>query len=419
MFAHWRGDVIFKFRIVASPYHKGRLRISFDPSGSSGDNILNDAVTSNVVFTEVIDLGEQQEVEFRVPYQQATAYLRTPLWSALAVPWSTSASPTYAHSANTDNGTISVRVQTALTAPVASSTVAIMVFVRGADNMEFANPREMPVNPLTTFQVQSKETVIGTAPPRVEETRHLLNFGECIMSLRPVLRRTSMVGVEYMGSNSAAFLYVAAKDFLKIPPMYGYDTGGGIQQAKGIVATTTNFNFNFVQQHPLTWVLPAFVGYRGSTNWTFNSALVPISRHVKVSRINDGVNTTAKAFRITATAGGGSTVNSVAQAGLNSLPGLAGSALTNQYTNAGISVACPMQTMFRFESTNPASYTVGSTVDGSALDVFRLEVSSNNVAENLQGGLLWSYAAIGTDFNAHFFLNVPTWISYVGGVTPT
>ncbi len=30
MFGNWRGDIIFRFRFVASPFHKGRVRISYD-----------------------------------------------------------------------------------------------------------------------------------------------------------------------------------------------------------------------------------------------------------------------------------------------------------------------------------------------------------------------------------------------------
>lgn len=418
LFANWRGDVIFKFRIVASQYHKGRLRISFDPSGTAGQNVISDATTSNVVFTQIVDLGEQEEVEFRIPYQQALPYLRTPKWSALTIPWSISASPTFAHSAIFDNGTITVRVQTALTAPVASSTVAIMVFVRGAENLEYANPRELPANKPTMFAVQADSNILGTAKPKDDETRHLVHFGERIVSLRPLLRRYSMVGLDYMGADVNSYIGVWQKAFSKIPPMYGFDVGGGINQAKGIVVPLSNFKFNFVQGHPITWLLPAFIGYRGSVNWSFNGSIVPSARHLRVVRTNDGTNVAARSMRQTATLGGGATVNSIAQTGLNTYPGLPGTALTNQHTNSGINVACPMQTRSRFQSTNPVNYTVPSTEDGSDLDMFTLEYASNTIAEPLTGGLIWSYAAIGTDFNMHFFLNVPSWITYTAAVVP-
>lgn len=418
LFANWRGDVIFKFRIVASQYHKGRLRISFDPTGTASHNLIADATTSNVIFTQIVDLGEQEEVEFRIPYQQALPYLRTPAWSALTIPWSTSASPTFAHSSTFDNGTITVRVQTALTAPVATSTVAIMVFVRGAENLEYANPRELPLNQSTMFAVQADSTILGTAKPKDDETRHLVHFGERIASLRPLLRRYSMVGVDYVSGDVTSFLGVWQKAFGKIPPMYGFDVGGGINLAKGNVVPLSNFKFNFVQGHPITWLLPAFVGYRGSVNWSFNGSFVPTARHLRVVRTNDEVNVAARAMRQTAAAGPGATPNSVAQTGLNTYPGLPGSALTNQYTNTGINVACPMQTRSRFQSTSPTNYTVPNAEDGSNLDMFVLEYASNTVAEALTGGLVWSYAAIGTDFNMHFFLNVPAWITYTAAIVP-
>jgi hypothetical protein len=56
MFNEWRGDIIFRFRFICSQYHKGRVRFSFDPSGYSGDNLTNDANSTNVVFTQIVDM---------------------------------------------------------------------------------------------------------------------------------------------------------------------------------------------------------------------------------------------------------------------------------------------------------------------------------------------------------------------------
>jgi len=96
LFEHWRGDIIFRFKVIASPFHKGRLRISFDPSGYAGLNLLNSTTTSNVVFTEIVDLGDNMDVEFRVPYQQATAFLVTRNnYGAGGIQWSTSATPSF------------------------------------------------------------------------------------------------------------------------------------------------------------------------------------------------------------------------------------------------------------------------------------------------------------------------------------
>jgi len=242
LFTHWRGDIIFRFRIVASPYHKGRLRISFDPAGSSSSSIITDATTSNVVFTQIVDLGEDQDVEVRLPYQQALPYLLNPNLTEQNVQWSTSTTPPFMHAAGADNGTIVMRVQTALTAPVASSSINILVFVRAAENFEVANPRELPLT--SPFTTQAKETPVGTGPPSDNETRNLVHFGETVASLRPVLRRFSMVGADHATALGTLYCAIMMKHFTKVPPAYGFDTAGGLQSASGNL-TTGPFKFNF------------------------------------------------------------------------------------------------------------------------------------------------------------------------------
>ena len=127
MFKYWRGDIIFRFNIIRSEYHRGRLLISFDPSGNSSVNVFNTSSTTTALYTAIVDLGETDNVEFRVPYQQALAYLTTrtaDTWDATDVPWRDVAFNSTAVG-STCNGYISVRVLNELSAPVASAPVTI------------------------------------------------------------------------------------------------------------------------------------------------------------------------------------------------------------------------------------------------------------------------------------------------------
>jgi hypothetical protein len=420
MFLHWRGDIIFKFKVIASVYHKGRLRISFDPAGSNTENIYTDANSANVVFTEIVDLGDTNEVEMRIPFQQAYPFLLTQNYLTAPQWWSTSSSPSFSGSPTLNNGVITVRVQTILTSPTASSSVSILVHVRAADNFELANPRDLQ-NSASMFQVQSAEspsvsTVVGTGLPNVNEQRNLVHFGERVLSLRQLLRRYTMVNLDHVGTSSNSNnLCIWQKIFTKLPPMYGFDPYGQ-NSAKGLVVTASNFAFNFTQPHPLNWVAPAFVAYRGSTNWTFNLDFgAPIS-HVRVVRTPDSIHVLPnKLNQLAATTSSSDSV--IAQTALNCLPGSSGSALVSQQTNAGLNVQLPMYTFTRFQSTAP-SYTMHpSTVDGAQTDTYILEVACDPASKNLNGGVLWTYCAAGTDFGLHFFLNVPSWILY-NPITP-
>jgi len=420
MFLHWRGDIIFKFKVIASVYHKGRLRISFDPSGSNSENIYTDANSANVVFTEIVDLGDTNEVEMRIPFQQAYPFLLTQNYLTAPQWWSTSSSPSFSGSPTLNNGVLTVRVQTILTAPVASSSVSILVHVRAADNFELANPRDLQ-NSASMFQVQSAEspsvsTIIGTDKPNINEQRNLVHFGERVLSLRQLLRRYTMVNADYVPQAATAFIQVSQKIFTKMPPMYGFDPYGQ-NSAKGLVTTASNFPFNFTQPHPLNWVCPAFVAYRGSVNWTFNAAYPSEINHLRVARTPDAVHVLPGLLTEKARQGAGATGSSIAQAALSCIPGAAGSALTTQLTNAGLNVQCPMYTNTRFQSTAPKYTMHPSATDGALYDTYVLEVSSRSDQQGSLGALLWTYAAAGTDFGLHFFLNVPSWILY-NPVTP-
>lgn len=415
LFENWRGDMIFRFRIVASPFHKGRLRISYDPAGYAGESIINDANTSNVVFTSIVDLGDKNDVEFRIPYQQALAFLlNRNNYASTGIQWSTSAAPTFAYDALRDNGTITVRVQTLLTAPIATTSVSILVFVRAAENIEVANPRTVPN--LSTFAVQSGEVfaesddvrheVMGTDTRDPHADRYLVNFGESVKSLRQLMRRTSLIGVTTYANNTTNDYILMSKRFTKIPPDYGYDPNG-LHSAKGLVVTASNFPFNYVFKTPMNWILPAFVAYRGSTIWTFNVDGVQPYGHVRVYRSNQSG---ADASESVATFTKG-TVSANASFFLqNSDSGAAGQALTNQNTNAGISVLCPNYGKYRFQSTSLiAANHPSATIDDAQFDEFLLEVAADGVTGTTPNGLrVWSYSSIGTDFGMHFFLNVPT-----------
>lgn len=415
LFQNWRGDMIFRFRIVASKYHKGRLRVSFDPAGQFAQNLVNTAASDNVVFTEIVDLDAEAEVEFRVPYQQALPFL---LGKRLNVTpgWDTTSTPLFNRNKNLDNGTITLRVLTALTAPIALSSVQVQVFVRGAENLEFANPCSVRKG-FSNWAVQSDTITTSSTPAtlgkdsHVDDNQYLVNFGEKILSLRQVMRRMTLVGVTTPPVTTGQDFYLVQKYFSRIPPYYGYDPNG-IHTAKGVVTPANTYKFNFTFMNTMNWVMPAFIGYRGSTNWSFNvDSSAPVS-HVRSVRINQNAvpNTplAIDAFVASSTTGTASQNTKFFYNSVDS--GGGGSALTSQRTNAGLNVQCPMYSRFKFMSTSPTRSTDYNLADGN-LDAFVTEVLLNNTAVGPKSGdtRIWSYVGIGTDFNVLYFLNVPTY----------
>lgn len=417
LFNQWRGDVIFRFRFVASPFHKGRVKISYDPQGYAGANILNTADTSAAVFTQIIDLGVDSDVEIRVPYQQALGWLRVNTsFNTTNIPFSISASPTFAAVDANDNGTIAMRVVTTLTAPVATSTIPIMVFVRAADNLEFANPLA-PGSSFTSFPLQGEpvnpgatEIVTGQGVAMMDTDRYKVNFGECVRSLRPLLRRTNFVDVFTDLGAETNPLVVSTVYFGKIPPFYGYDPNG-TDSAFGTTVPGSTFPFNFTSPNAFHWLAPAFLAYKGAGMWHFNIDNASPHASIQVVRTNHLALDTAEG----SSSATGTTLSGSKRFYLTAFAQTSGGeSLTTQFTNGGISVSCPNYTEYKFQSTNPAnatkptSTTTSNAYDGSAFDSFRLYISSNGTKGPTPAGMkVWKYWGVGTDFSLYFFLNTP------------
>jgi hypothetical protein len=389
------------------------VRITYDPSGTAATNIINIPDNQMTNMTQIVDLGEESDVEIKIPYQQATSFMqaRNDLTSA-AIGWSTSLTPPFSYSDVFDNGMITMRVQTLLTAPVAITTIPIMVFVRAADNIEFANPCAL-ANNYSMFTPQSGEVygvpmdLVAGKQSTVHDDRYLINFGESIKSLRQLLRRQTLSVVNTF-ANVSLYYTVPIIRFGKFPIHYGYDPAG-IHRADGLVIPGA-YSYNFSKMTPYNWVSPAFSGQRGSMQWSINATSPNTFEKQSLRVVRDNQNSGVAGI---STLSGAKVVQSDTPRFMliNSLPGASGQALTNQKTQSGISVQLPMQTRFRFESTRPAWFTSPSSVDGSDIDFYRLESWSLS-STSPQNDFVWMYSGIGTDFGLHFFVNVPTFYLY-------
>ncbi len=424
LFDNWRGDIIFRFEIVASKYHKGRLRISFDPSGYTALNIGNTALSSNVVYTAIVDIGETKSVEFKIPYQQATQflYLRSTIDNA-SEGWGVNSNPpgTYLYDKNYDNGFITLRVLSALTAPVASSNVDILIYVRADKNFEVANPTNVDnSHQLSYFVAQSEEmndtmetTDVYIGENKLPaESQYLVHFGENIRSVRQLLRRYEYHSTNYFNipTNASSGEHICQKKFYRYPPSPGY-ISTGTETANTIVAAASTYKYNFCQFSFISYVLPAYLCYRGSINWSFN-VVCPDNPINEIRCIRDNLNGGSVSY--TVTSNNTESVNNTARFNtINRQSGGCAQALTNGNTNTGLNVQCPNYTITKFQTTNPAIANNGSTVDGSAYDLFNLELLVKTNASNSAAPIILNnYVGAGTDFSAYFFINVPTLYYY-------
>lgn len=415
LFNCWRGDVVFRFRVIASQYHKGRLRISWDPTGDAGNNIVGDVSTITAVQTLIIDIGKDSDVEFRVPFNQARGWLRLNS-SKTSVPWSTNASPIWSNDDSQQNGCLTMRVQNTLTGPTSTGTVTVLVSVRG-ENLEFANPGQTQYQKYSPFELQSGQVeeafLNGDAPLRYDAgaintplgTSYLVNFGEKITSARELVRRPVLHRVSWYPDNTTQDKFILSEGFSKLPLYPGYDPHG-INSFKGVNATTTNFAFNCVNYTPMSWLNNCFVAMRGGTTWILNADAGSVQTSVRVIRKPTVSNTSP--FTITTAGAIVGTASANARLFIAAEQGLGGFALTNQRTQDGISVFCPQYNNVKFISTKPGNVSYPTSYDSSSYESYLVERSytSKHTGAGV-ANTLWWYTAAGHDYVPLFFLNAP------------
>lgn len=412
LFRNWRGDMIFRFKFIATPFHKGRVRVSYDPQAAG---IQTTGDTGPFVTNKIIDLGAETDVEFRIPYQQALPWCYT-LASNQTTVWTTSSSPTLSLTDTFHNGMISMKVLTSLTGPTTTASVGVQVFVRGAENLEFANPISSAAD-LTPFTIQSEEyydsgvTMSDSMGATSEASTHraLVNFGESVRSLRPLMRRHNLLDTIVVPTATASTVGTFRISQTRFPAHYGFDSSGW-NQAKGVVAPTFNYPFNFVNVTPWHLISNCFLAQRGSMNWVYNPSKASQGVVSRISRYNltfpgyfsEYINGVASSTNVTEASYWKS------QQVTN-----AGASLTHTNTTAGHAVVAPSYSPFKFQTTRASATTSPGSAsdadyDGSVYDTLCIEYPYDATNNPIGGMTIERYFGIGADYTLHFFMNCPT-----------
>lgn len=321
MFEKWQGTIKFRFQIVKSQFHKGKILVRWDPRAHG-------AIAYNTVYSRVIDIAAQDEFEIEIGYGQALPFLHTSGMTTSHAPlWSDSTS-LLADTTDSFNGVLEINVLNPLVSPGADAHISFNVFVSAGDDMKFGGPTGKhiaktsyfkPVTPVLrgAYTPQSGEsgssdsqviandlkadTTSATIEPIVPggtEVDHQFEvfFGETPTSLRELLRRYSF--------NQSFCMDAAASDKIDyvtlvrkvLPKFRGWDPKGAdtLGSTKGTYANTTLLNY----------VMPCYAGWRGGVRnkWVFENRERQFSRNPLLLRLPFQQDTLQrKAFDNTAT----------------------------------------------------------------------------------------------------------------------
>jgi hypothetical protein len=440
-YKYWRGSMIYRIKVIASQYHKGRLQISWDPE----DDASGTADTETTCFTKIVDLDGEKEIEILIPYKGVRAWSQTAYTVQSGLPIKLGAGLyEWTPDRTQHNGNVTIHVQNQLSAPVSPSTVTVMVFMRPGPDFELSQPvdniRRYTVLPGDDYEIQGPDPIDGKAI--VEDDVQKFTVGEKTISIRQLLHRTILYGAfprvvshgETAGlpaTPTSKAVWMTQSAFPKLPQSYGYDDTLGMHYTR-YLGTSTEAHGNFVLETPLDTFTNCFVGYRGSVNWHMNPLFtdvndipnMSIARYSGSTVLTEATGPTPDAAGVTrnllqtwtqrryaSNAASDFVNNTVSLAGrvYNRDTGTIGTSVSNSRVVPQIGINLPQYSSLRFL---PAFYTQRDKLPGNDnyYDGFKVSsVQHGTITDNRYYEL---YVSAGVDFNLFYFVCCPPMYEY-------
>lgn len=125
MFKYWRGSITYRISVIASKFHRGRLRIFWSPAKLT---VPFTEPISNLVESYIMDITTETDVEITIKYGNNLPYsLMEPLTAGEI------------HTFGTNPGYLYITVHQELSAPVNTADAWVYISMH-SDDIEFAEP---------------------------------------------------------------------------------------------------------------------------------------------------------------------------------------------------------------------------------------------------------------------------------------
>nr|ULF99785.1 MAG: hypothetical protein 2 [Dicistroviridae sp.] len=193
-FRYWRGDLCYRVKVVKTPFHSGRIRVTVVPGANM--NTAFNTIDLNKNYSTIYDLRETNEFDICVPFKWKAPFKSIPgAINGLNPSWPSPKDPPCM---------VYISVVNALrTNSNAADTIEFLI-ESYAENFEFAFPNKWaPWQPLVWASGVTQVTDrLETGFAQIGEVSHAtqndfdvngMAMGEAVRSLRQVLRRYSKV----------------------------------------------------------------------------------------------------------------------------------------------------------------------------------------------------------------------------------
>lgn len=414
-FKYWRGSMRFRFMVVSSGYHKGRLKVVYDPEGGIGDAEYNTA------YTTIIDISEETDFTIDVGWGQATTWrqhrgLEGPLHGTSSLGYTSS-------SVNYGNGTISVYVVNELTVPnsTINNDINVNVFVRMLDDFEVCVPTQEYIRQLRLTKFSSS-SVVEVEPQAAEQEKiaptkdmsvtHMANkipiddpsslfhFGEAVGSFRQILKRYSIYEYLPPPDDSSGF-YLATYTRPHMPLMPGY-TSEPVSYGPPTASLPLG-GYTCVFMTPVRYVSSAYAAMRGGMRYAFDATPKLTSSAICVSGIvtrhKDYRNVTNVAVPLPDNDG-----NGLSRLYNRIHDSFDGAAMFTAEVNPVLSAELPYYSEYRFIPAKRNDTTQESSVDKFTTS-WCLQLQEKSSSSNNQWCPLYNAAA--EDFTCFWYLGPP------------
>jgi hypothetical protein len=449
-FQYWCGDLEFRFMILSSRFHTGRIYLSWEPS----DGGVGTQITKN--YTKVINIGEEQNVTVTIPWGAPQTYKEVPHDRTLTS-WN-SASQTYtALPDNYRNGKIVMKVMNKLSVGqlTPSDKVRIMVFCKACPNFTLQAPLGSKLRELSVFPVPSnvlyilystlfksrccngahcdceiveqgpaeandKAVTVGEADccdtMASSETqdvsrKSIVHFGEEIISIKSLLLRSQFFVNENaplanngtIGSGQGQLITYLTSNF---PRYFGFSTNGNYEVTIGSIT-----NFNPTLMTLLGYFTAGYVCRRGGIRHAYISGYekgdIISAYRSPIHFLNLG-NTGQKYYYKDSIPG-----HTATEGGYHYCDNLiSGGATTSSAVRNSVNVEIPYYSPSRFKYGRNFDIENGTTFDYSNYDFHSVQV--DNVYDPNYGGTnyLKHYVSAADDFSLSYYIGAPALFVY-------
>jgi hypothetical protein len=414
-FKYWTGTMKYRFQIVCSTFHKGRIKLVYDPNHI-------DTVEYNTNYMKIVDISKEQDFTIEIGNGQPFTLLdhANPGADSVTEIYSTTNYTTNAPG----NGTLAVYILNELTTPnsTANNDIQINVFVSAGDDFEVFVPDSTDITNFVFKPQSGMESSSDIVPESQGTTEPSAPMQEMSMSLGPGEQDLSDINKVFVGESIASFRPLLkrwalhATETLRTGNSYTVGIRCMMPYLRGNITDAVHLTvaaapYNYCNTTLFHWVRYAFQGHRGSMRWRMmprrtKTTADEYAIYMQRNPLGIGAEYVNASNTVTALPSKSEAAYNSVQAGISTLAtaefptsAFDGTSFTNVIVNNVSEIEVPWYNLYRFSPGKEESYTGVETFDPT----WRYHINSSNA----DGVLLDTWYSTGEDFQVYMWTGLP------------